>query len=312
MAWIVERSSGFLVRWRDAKTQSVFSQMFETREQAEAFRRMQWAKERRATQALRRMVQRDVRQGEPVQNLFGGLDEFLGTKSLYPGEGFAAYGSRIIEDDDGLKLSSKRTYGHVIKNHIWPSTLGRTPVEYIRPNDIEEFWNKLKKERKLGTAALRNVGQVLRKGFRAAVRRGLIEVNPMSRADIKVPSKSDRVRSEPEPLTVDEVERLAAGADRDRDRLVILMMSYCGLRAGEIGGLRRQDIRGGRLYLQQQVVRAGSEKMISTLKTKAARRQVGVPATVWTELQRYLATSTPAVSTSVQPSRAHWRTSVCA
>jgi hypothetical protein len=114
MAWIVERSSGFLVRWRDAKTRSVFSLMFQSREQAEAFRGMQRAKERHATQALRRMVQRDVRQGEPVQNLFGGLDEMLDTKSIYPGEGFAAYVSRIIEDDDGLKLSSKGTYGHVI------------------------------------------------------------------------------------------------------------------------------------------------------------------------------------------------------
>jgi hypothetical protein len=55
---------------------------------------------------------------------------------------------------------------------------------------VDEFWNALD----VGDGAKRNIAQLLRKGFARALRRGLIDVNPLSRADIDVPSKKRRVR----------------------------------------------------------------------------------------------------------------------
>jgi integrase len=64
------------------------------------------------------------------------------------------------------------------------------------------------------------------------------------------------------PLTVPEIERLAAGAVSQRDRAAILVMAYGGLRAGEVGGLRDADVDwdAGRLHLRQQAIDSRSGK----------------------------------------------------
>jgi integrase len=76
------------------------------------------------------------------------------------------------------------------------------------------------------------------------------------------------------PLTVEEVERLAEHAPSERARLGILLQSYCGLRAGELGGLHVEDIDGSRLHIRRQVVRLPGGLVESELKTRAARHAV--------------------------------------
>ncbi len=84
------------------------------------------------------------------------------------------------------------TYRHTLTNHIAGTLLGRKNALAVRDG------------------ARRNIAQVLRKGFTRALKRGLIEVNPVVRADIEVPSKKRRVRG---PIQVLEPEGLAALAD---------------------------------------------------------------------------------------------------
>ena len=89
-------------------------------------------------------------------------------------------------------------------------------------------------------------------------------MNPLSRADIDVPSKKRRVRSAIQVLEPDELRALASAAASERGRLIVKVMGYGVLRVGECGGLTRRDIvrRDGycELRLHQQVVRVGRAK----------------------------------------------------
>jgi integrase len=89
-----------------------------------------------------------------------------------------------------------------------------------------------------------------------------------------VPSKKRRVRGAIQVLEPDELRALASAAASERGRLIVKVMGYGGLRAGECGGLTRRDIvrRDGycELRLHQQVVRVDRAKKITPLKTEAA------------------------------------------
>jgi integrase len=187
--------------------------------------------------------------------------------------------------------SAKHTYRHTLKNHVRDTKLGRKNVKFIDAEDVEEFWNAVD----VGDGAKRNIAQLLRKGFARALRRGLIDVNPLSRADIDVPSKKRRVRGAIQVLEPDELRALASAGASERDRLIVKVMGYGGLSAGECGGLMRRDIvrRDGycELRLHQQVVRVGRAKRIAPLKTEAAQRSVPIPCALADELQSFLKAS---------------------
>jgi integrase len=115
---------------------------------------------------------------------------------------------------------------------------------------------------------------------------------------------------EVEPLTPAQIEALADAAlvarrggvsemSKHRDRLEILVMGFAGLRAGEVGGLRRQDMRrvGKRcqLRLRQQVTRiTGQGASVTPLKTQAAMRTVDVACSVFKELESFVKRHPPA------------------
>jgi integrase len=109
-----------------------------------------------------------------------------------------------------------------------------------------------------------------------------------------------------DPLTVDQIEELADAATqlspgkgfsgelgemtRQRDRLTILVMGLAGLRAGEAGGLRKQDlVRSGnrcQLRIRQQVVRdtPNEPPHVGPLKTPSSRRVITIACSLWEEL----------------------------
>jgi len=114
-----------------------------------------------------------------------------------------------------------------------------------------------------------------------------------------------RKGGEIEPLDSPTIERLAAEAAarptkytgdvadmvRQRDRIAILLMGYAGLRAGEVGGLRRQDMRRVRgrcqLTIRQQVLRTDGKVYVTQLKSDAARRTIDVPCSLMDEIEAF-------------------------
>ncbi len=295
MAWITKKPNGYMVRWRDAETGRIRSTTFRdpkpgtvgeqegitARAQAEGFAQEMTSKERRSMTAIDRLPFKP----EPLFGPGFGDPEYQ----------FAPYLRRIIERDD-IRDSSKATYLHSLNNHIANTEFGRRDIRFINETDVEDFWNGLD----ITVGARRNVGQLLRKAFGRALKRGLIDMNPLVRADISIPSKKKRVRGPIQVLEPEEVKTLASAAaeNSERDKCIILVMAYGGLRAGEVGGLTRRDIvrRSDycELHLHQQVIRTGREKYVSPLKTEAAQRSVPVPCSVVDELETLLKRVPPA------------------
>ena len=288
MAYVTERGKTFIVGWRDAESgkSRYYGVPYDkgpeplTREEARA-----------RAEVVRQERERTERAGKRA---FGRAIRSIGGPDPDPGPfAFGAYLRRMVADDHDLRDSTRELYTRNTRVHIEGTALARIDVRDVSPEDLSTFWRGLD----VGTGARRNVYQLLSKVFNRAIAQGLLDVSPLKRApEVRRPSKGRA--SEVVPLTVAQVEALAEAARSPRDRLEVLVMAYGGLRAGEVGGLRVQDIDFGRcqLRLRQQVARVtGKGQYISPLKTKAARRTVTVPWSITTELAAFLE-ATPAAA----------------
>jgi integrase len=91
-------------------------------------------------------------------------------------------------------------------------------------------------------------------------------------------------------LTPDEVATLAAAID-ERYRAFVLVGAYCGLRLGELAGLRRHrvDLLHRRVQVVQQLGRDEDGRWsLQPLKTRASMRSIALPAVVVDELDEHL------------------------
>ena len=259
--------------------------------------------------AYDKMVADAKKRGEYV-DILGEQDRFgrpIGT----PGAGdehwsVIAYATRMVKADD-LRESTRLTYLRSLRLHFEGTELGAADVRYVTPAQITQWWVGLK-----GSRA--DAHRMLSKVLRRAITVGDREDDPMRRTpEVKKPRRVREVDFD--PMTSEQIEQLAEAAThntkgfrgklgemtRERDRLMILVMGYTGLRAGETGGLRAQDLvrtPDGRCQfrVRQQVVRDGPgvEPRVSGLKTSAARRTIPVPCSLWEELQAFIKEYGPA------------------
>lgn len=275
MAWLVEKKNGWLVRWMEPgrKTRSKY---FHELSDAEAY------KATKDGEALARQVL------DPNYRAPWELDgpPLPGYEEAYRLE---TYMTEMVRTNRSLRETTTALYLRIIRVHIAGTPLGQADIRYISADDLSSWWAGLT----AGPGALRNVAQLVTMAFRRAVRQGVIDVNPMDRAEIRKPAGRQRAVR---PPTTEQVEALADAAVQPRDRMEILMMAYGGLRAGEVGGLRLQDVDLNRaeLHLEQQVVRTAEGLKTTRLKTDAARRVVTLPGSVMDELRTFIRDHPPA------------------
>ena len=174
-------------------------------------------------------------------------------------------------------------------------------IQHVQPTDLTEWWAGLRDAKTgepAGVGVRRNAAKLIARVFNRAVQVGDIDVSPLQRVpEIKRP----RVRKRDNALTIAQLERLATAAAegegrseqvRRRDRLIVLVMGFGGLRASEVGGLNASDVhRNGkrcRLRVARAVVREGGRTYLTELKTEAARRTVSIPCSVADELEAFV------------------------
>lgn len=278
MAWITERpKGGYLIRWRDGgRGSGTRSEIVSTLEEAKA------VKSRVENESRVQRILADV-PGIPGWN-----DEL--PPAVDPEHGLAAYLRATIEHDRSLRQSTRDTYLHSVRNHLEGTALGAADIRRVGSEDVAAFWDGLDG---LGNGALRNVKQLLSKAFHTAVREGIREASPLERANIKAPPKVRQ--TEVVPLTVDEIERLADAAG-PRGRAMILVLAYGGLRAGELAGLRVQDVdyKRCRVNIRQAISQTRGDKTIGPPKTRAAVRTITLPCSVTDELKAFTDSEQPA------------------
>jgi integrase len=131
------------------------------------------------------------------------------------------------------------------------------------------------------------VRSLLAKTFNAAVDEGYITVSPLKQARIRFPKRNGKLwPGDPRVLTADEVEALARAAGNDRDALAIRLGAYVGLRAGEVGGLRVEDVdvKGCIVHVRRNSQRDG----MGLPKTATSERSLRVPCSLTEDIARYV------------------------
>jgi integrase len=178
--------------------------------------------------------------------------------------------------------STERKIRGVVAKQI-STTFGRRPLISVRPSEVQLWAAEI--SRKQSPATARHSLGVLRRVFDYAIRDGAIHRNPA--AGIRLPKVQG---NEPKPLTHLQLWQLAGSMLTIRDRILILIAGYTGLRWGELAALRWSDIDLRARTIR--VTRAFSEETpqggMSPVKDHQART-VPVPSVVVHELAVYAA-----------------------
>lgn len=165
--------------------------------------------------------------------------------------------------------ATERKINGVITNQI-ARTFGRRPLVSVRPSEVQAWAADISRRQSPATA--RHSLGVLRRVFEYAMRDGAIHRNPA--AGIKLPKVQG---NDPRPLSHDELWRLADHLADPRDRLLVLVAGYCGLRWADVD----------HACTTLRIVRAFSEEAprgeMSPVKDHQART-VPIPAIVTDEL----------------------------
>ena len=150
----------------------------------------------------------------------------------------AQYAASWLEGLEGLvQPSTVEAYAGRLQRHVLPR-LGKRRLDEIDVDDILDLISALRKQSYSGTTIVATLTPLSRL-FNHAVRRGLIEVNPVSKLDR---SERPRVSRQERPvLNPEQIGRLLeAAAPRFRTLLATAILS--GIRQGELLGLHWRDV----------------------------------------------------------------------
>src|SRR5262249_59539103 len=109
---------------------------------------------------------------------------------------------------------------------------------------------------------------VLKRVLDRAVRDKALPTNPCAARSVTLPRRADTERPVLSPA---EVESLAAAMRRERDRVLVRVLAYCGLRIGEAFALRWSDVdlKAGLLHIRQSVEGTTGVGMVGPAQTRA-------------------------------------------
>lgn len=176
------------------------------------------------------------------------LEEMKGRPTRKATISVGDYLEQWANDVRNIRPTTRDGYEAVVTYHLVP-TIGDIRLVDLTPTDVERMLATL--EPRMSPKSLRNVHAVLRRALGQAVRADLVERNVASREFVDAP----RVRSkDPEALTYDQLEAIIDAASGDRLEALVIVLAETGLRMGEALGLAWQDIRGGALYVEAELV----------------------------------------------------------
>lgn len=179
-----------------------------------------------------------------------------------------------------LKPSTVARYLSLLENQVLP-TWRRKPLTAVSPSEVRAWAAKLVTTGSVSTA--RGALGLLRQSLDAAVAEGHLARNPADK--IKLPKLA---RSEPAPLTHAQLWSLVKAVSDERDKVLILVLGYGGMRWSEVVALRISDVKDGgrRLRLSEAAVQVGGRIETGTLKDHEARTVI-LPQTVADRLKKW-------------------------
>lgn len=181
-----------------------------------------------------------------------------------------------------LQETTKELYKVYIEKHIIPE-IGQLKIKQIRPMQLQEFYNK-----KLENLSGKTVGKIhsfLNHVLDDAKRNQMIKVNPCE--SVNKP-KADKYN--PVIYNEEQFNKLLSVVRGTFDEVAILLAGVCGLRRGEVFGLRLTDIdfKNSMISIVETMVRFNGEWIIKKPKTETSQRKIKVPEFVIRVINDYL------------------------
>lgn len=206
------------------------------------------------------------------------LDEDLGRQS------FGNYARGWLRDHPKMGPRYRETCTRNLRLHLQP--LDDVPLQAITPTVVRE-WYAAAMRGSGGRASIMQSYRLLRAVLNTAVRDGAIVKNPCQITG----AGSGRAKERP-VASPDEVVALME-AITPRYRAAVLLAAWCGLRRGEVLGLRRPDIdlRAGTVTVRHNRVELLESPVAfdTDPKTDAGKRTVVIPPHVLPVLAEHMA-----------------------
>lgn len=196
-----------------------------------------------------------------------------------------------LETVDGRKAWTVADYRQTLATHLLPF-FGDVPLPAITTEKVNAFirhqlkqGNSRKRGHGLNASTVANHVNILSGIYRSAIRRGLVDLNPVAAARKPRVSKADKDLAF---LTIEDVEALIRAApptDLGRtDAAIFLTAAMTGLRRGELVALRWRDVD----WVASKIRVRGSRRrgLTSDPKSETSKRAVPMASRVAGELDR--------------------------
>lgn len=181
-----------------------------------------------------------------------------------------------------LAETTKELYEMYAKVHVDPE-LGDFKLKDIKPIQLKEFYN-LKLE-KLSSNTVGKLHTFLNRAFKDAYKNRAIKYNPCDGVD-----KPKKKKPTHKLLDEDNFYNLLGLVEGTFDEVCIILAGVCGLRRGEIFGLRLKDIdfKNNKITIEETMVRFNKEWIIKPPKNETSARTLNVPEFVIKVINNYL------------------------
>lgn len=176
---------------------------------------------------------------------------------------------------DTVKLDIARTtrYGYqsIINKHIKPA-FGTVELQSLTPQRIQHYYAE--KMKYLSPNSIKKHHNLLMDACSEAVRQDIMRTNPVEK--VRPPRV---IRREIECCTAEQVALLIEAARGTPIEFFVLLAAYCGLRRGEILGLKWQDIdfQENTMTIRHTRTKAGGEIINKEPKTPSSWRILSIP-----------------------------------
>jgi len=182
-----------------------------------------------------------------------------------------------------LEPKTRAGYKAILNRHVLPRWSG-VRIGAVSPEAIQEWINELAIGRHPNT--VRRIYSVLRAVLNVAVERRYLLGNPCD--VVRLPRAPAVTAGERVILSASEVASVAEAISPSY-RVLVYAAAYTGLRAGELGGLRRRDVDllHGNLNVERALKDISGHLIFGATKTGKARR-VGMPKFLVNMLSEHL------------------------
>ncbi len=187
--------------------------------------------------------------------------------------------------------STKENYEWIINAHILPK-FGSQPIADIRPADIKEWRNELRKKKNqygkpISASYVDKIAIHLGMILNSAVDNDYLASSPMKKAK----KKKEKIRKRKiVPLTFQQVSRIAANMS-EQFRLIVWLGFYTGMRPSEALGLTidRIDFENKTIRIDRQLSRYQDEVFSDFLKTPASERTIRLTEELSVKIKEHVA-----------------------